>query len=92
MPCGQSVTGWGVEQSRRGEFLSNRYGSDAARPRSVAVRRTVATAARAIIAAAGWEQLDLDGGGFEAFMDAEPAVADPEPDYSTDESDDTDAA
>ena len=69
-----------VEPARRGEYLTNRYGSDAARGRSVAVRRTVAKAARDIVGgAAGWQSLEVDGGGFERFMESEPSVAEPEP-------------
>ena len=71
----------------RKHYLSNRYGSDAARTRSVQVRGSVAAAARRLIADVGWQNLSLEGGGFEAFVDGDVDFAEPEPDLSSDESD-----
>ena len=75
------------DKAARRAYLSNRYGSDAARTRSVLVRKRVADAARAIIRDLGWQQLSIEGGGFEAFADGDLDFAEPEPDLSSDESD-----
>ena len=42
---------------------------------------------RTIIRDVGWQNLALDGGGFEAFADGDVDIASPEPDLSSDESD-----
>ena len=75
------------DKRARKQYLANRYGSDAARTRSVQVRKSVAAAARRVIADAGWQNLSLDGGGFEAFVDGGVDFAEPEPNLSSDESD-----
>ena len=50
-------------------------------------RSRVADAARELIRDAGWQNLPLDGGGFETFIDGGVDIAEPEPDLSSDESD-----
>ena len=75
------------DKKARKQYLTNRYGSDAARTRSVHVRKIVAAAARRVISDVGWQNLSLEGGGFEAFVDGGVDFAEPEPDLSSDESD-----
>ena len=67
--------------------ITNLYASDAQRTRCVHTRKRVADAARDLIKDAGWKNLPLDGGGFEAFITGGVDIAQPEPDLSDDESD-----
>ena len=76
-----------ASRAARGEWLCNRYGSDAARPRALEVRKKVGVAARAKIQELGWTNLPVEGGGFELFMAGDVDVVDPEPDLSSDEED-----
>ena len=68
--------------------MANLYSTDAQRARCVATRKRVADAARRLIRDAGWTNLPLDGGGFEAFIQGGVNIAEPEPDMSSDESED----
>ena len=70
-----------------GAPMTNLYASDAQRTRCVSTRKRVADAARDLIKGVGWQNIPLDGGGFEAFISGEVDIAQPEPDLSDDESD-----
>ena len=76
------------DKAARREYLSNRYGSDAERPRAVAVRKRVGDAVRdAIRAFNNWRELPADNGGYEILIDGGVDFAECEPDLSSDESD-----
>ena len=51
------------------------------------MRKSVAAEVRRLIADVGWQNLSLEGGGFEAFVDGDVDFAEPEPNLSSDESD-----
>ena len=74
--------------SHHNAAMANLYASDAARTRCVHTRKRVADAARSLIRDVGWTNLPLDGGGFEAFIQGGVNIAEPEPDLSSDESED----
>ena len=66
--------------------MSNLYGSDAARSRCVATRKTVGDAVRSRVAAIDWLELEpAMGWDFLAAEGTQPAVGSLEPDLDTEE-------